>query len=196
MSDSCPHCSSPFTSQMGHDSPAGRYCRRCNQYEGFPRAGAPITATALNGGPVSRNDCRILAAAARAGSPITSGDTGRVHGPEPLPEITPDRTIIVPAQYMGQIDAELLIDSPDGETATIALHVAGRELARGETFRRPESGPYTWHDAPESEVCATFGAFLTHAFESREPDAREGWPILTDGASDWCDALTLAGEPV
>jgi hypothetical protein len=108
--------------------------------------------------------------------------------------MTADRIIVVPSMYMGQIDAALRVYSDDGETAAITLSVGTTIVARGETFRRPEIGPHTWLDANEREVMATFGAFLAHAVESTEDDAREGWPILTDAASDWTDALAIAGE--
>ena len=107
---------------------------------------------------------------------------------------TPDRIIVIPSPYMGGIDARLSIYSDDGEEATISLSVALEIIARGETFRRPEIGRWTWWDAPEEEVIATFGAFLSHALESSEDDARDGWPILTDAASDWADELAILGD--
>jgi hypothetical protein len=107
---------------------------------------------------------------------------------------TPDRIIAIPALYVDTPDAALRVFSADGETASITLAIGTRIIARGETFRRPEIGPYTWFDAPEAEIVDTFGAFLAHAFESSEPDARDGWPILEDEASDWADAMALYGE--
>ena len=102
---------------------------------------------------------------------------------------SPDRIIVVPSPFIDGFDAALRVFSPDGETATMSLSVGLEIIARGEGFRRPEIGPYTWLDAPESEVIGTFGAFLSHALESSEDDARDGWSILTDAAGDWSDAL-------
>jgi hypothetical protein len=107
---------------------------------------------------------------------------------------TPDRIIVIPSPFMGGIDAALRIFSPDGETATISLSVALEIIARGHDFRRPQVGRWTWLDAPEAEVVATFGAFLAYALESSEDGARDGWQILTDAASDWSDALALYGD--
>ena len=48
--------------------------------------GAPITATAHDGRPISRNDCRTLAWAVRnPGFSLVTGDTGRLHGPRSRP---------------------------------------------------------------------------------------------------------------
>ena len=119
----------------------------------------------------------------------------------------PARTLTVPAAYIGQSDALLTIDTSDGEAATMALVVNGEPVAVGDGFRVAEAGTSSWLDMPEREVVDTFGSFLAHAFESSEPDAREGWAILTEEASDWVDALSLysadeygtcdrCGEPV
>lgn len=115
--------------------------------------------------------------------------------PQQRPEPQPDRCETVPAMCMGQVDAELRVFSADGETADMALCVLGETVARGSGFNRPQIGPYTWFDVPTAELLGTFGAFLSHALESSEPDARDGWPVLTDAAADWTDALLILGEP-
>ncbi|MEJ7786175.1 MAG: hypothetical protein WKF96_15320 [Solirubrobacteraceae bacterium] len=101
------------------------------------------------------------------------------------------RTIEVPALTIGAADAVLGIETSDGETASMALLVNGSTVARGEGFRVAEAGPWTWLDMPEREVVETFAAFLSHAVESSDEDAREAWPILTDEAAEWTDALSL-----
>jgi hypothetical protein len=106
---------------------------------------------------------------------------------------SPDRIIVVPSPFRDGFPARLSIFSPDGETATMSLSVGLEIIARGEGFRRPQYGPFTWLDAPESSVVDTFGAFLAHALESSEDDARDGWSILTDAASDWADELVSLG---
>lgn len=91
-------------------------------------------------------------------------------------------------------NAALSIDTADGEFANMALVCDGRTLALGEGFRVAEAGRWTWLDMPEREVVDTFGAFLSHAVESSDDEARKGWPVLTDEAADWADELALFGE--
>lgn len=103
-------------------------------------------------------------------------------------------TIIVPATYADQPDATLTV-KPDcyGDSYTMTLAVAGRIIAQGEDFR-----PGAASDFGDGEAAAytveTFGSFLAHAIESSDDDARNGWSVLTDDASDWVDALALYGE--
>jgi hypothetical protein len=100
-----------------------------------------------------------------------------------------DRSFTIPAMYVGQHDATLVMDSLDGETATMTLSVDGREVARGFDFRRPEIGPYTWWDAPESDVVGVFAAFFAHAIETGEHD---GWEFpFANEIGDWDSALAL-----
>lgn len=101
------------------------------------------------------------------------------------------RTIEVPALTIGAADAVLGIETSNGEQASMALLVNGATVARGEGFRVAEAGRWTWLDMPEREVVETFGSFLSHAIESSDEDAREGWPVLSDEAADWTDALSL-----
>jgi len=105
----------------------------------------------------------------------------------------PARTIDVPSAWIDTPPASLTIDTTDGETASMALVLDGVTLALGEGFRVAECGRWTWLDLDEREVVETFGSFLAHAVESSEP-AREGWPVLTDEAADWVDALSLYAE--
>ena len=104
----------------------------------------------------------------------------------------PARTLSVPSDRAGMADAVLTIDTTDGETASMTLSVEGSPVAVGDGFKAAASGRWTWLDLDEREVVETFGAFLAHAVESTE-DAREAWPILTDEAADWVDALSLYG---
>jgi hypothetical protein len=100
-----------------------------------------------------------------------------------------DRTFTIPALYIGQPDATLLVHSADGETAVMRLSVDGREIARGWDFRRPEIGPYTWWDAPEHDVVGTFAVFFQHAIETGEHD---GWEFpFADEIGDWDSALAI-----
>jgi len=104
------------------------------------------------------------------------------------------RTFDVPSDRAGVADARLIIGTTNGEAATMALLVNGAAVAVGVDFGVAECGRWTWLDMPEREAVETFGAFLSHAVESSEADAREGWPTLTDEAADWLDALTLYAE--
>ena len=106
----------------------------------------------------------------------------------------PARTIDVPSDRIDTPPASLTIETSDGETASMALVVEGVTLALGEGFRVGEAGRWTWLDMPASEIVDTFGSFLSHAFESSDEDAREGWPTLTDEAEAWVDALTVYDE--
>ncbi len=106
--------------------------------------------------------------------------------------MNPDRIIAVPSPFMGGIGADLAITSDDGETATIALIVAGETIAQADEFRRPQIGPWTWFDAPAADVIGTFGAFLSHAFE--DGAFRADWTICDDRAADWCDELAILGD--
>jgi hypothetical protein len=108
--------------------------------------------------------------------------------------ITQDRTIIVPSSYVGTPDAILSLSTVDGEQATMTLTVNGETVAVGEGFRCPAAGSWTWLDCGDAQIVGTFGSFLAHAIESSDGDARNGWPVLTDDASDWSDALTLYGD--
>jgi hypothetical protein len=101
-----------------------------------------------------------------------------------------DRTFTIPALYIGEADATLSVESSDGETATMTLTIAGRLIAEREGFRRPEIGPHTWWNAPESDVVGTFAAFFDHAVNSGEDGAQDGW-MLEDSANGWTDALTI-----
>jgi hypothetical protein len=107
--------------------------------------------------------------------------------------------IIIPALYMGGVDATLTVESDAyGDRYTMTLAMLGRPLARGEGFGPGVALDFATSDddnpANVALTVSTFGAFLSHALESSEDDAREGWSILTDDASDWADALTLHGE--
>lgn len=104
-----------------------------------------------------------------------------------------DRTITIPSQYMGGIDATLELETPDGERGDMTLSVAGEIVARGEGFGAAQVGPSLLEQSDE-RLADLFGSFLSHALESSDDDARDGWPILTDAASDWTDALTLMEE--
>ena len=108
--------------------------------------------------------------------------------------MSPDRTIVIPSLYMGQIDATLTLDTADGERGDMALSVAGEEIARGEDFQAAQIGP-SLLEMSDADLAAMFGSFLSYALESSDPGARDGWSVLeADSASDWADALTLFGE--
>jgi hypothetical protein len=121
--------------------------------------------------------------------------------PDPIPadrSIMPDH-ITIPALYMGGVDATLTVEpNAYGDRYTMTLAVLGRPLARAEGFGPGVALDFATSDddnpANVALTVSTFGAFLSHALESSEDDAREGWSILTDDASDWADALTLHGE--
>lgn len=105
-----------------------------------------------------------------------------------------DRTIIIPAPYVGMPDAVLTLETPDGERGDMALSVASVIIARGEDFCAAQVGPSLLEQS-DSRLAALFGGFLGHALESSEPDARDGWSVLDDEqASDWTDALALFGD--
>lgn len=105
-----------------------------------------------------------------------------------------DRIIVIPAPYMGWIDGRLSLFTDDnGETAAISLSVGLEIIARGEGFRAPAIGA-SLLEMSDERLAGMFGAFLSHALESSDPDARDGWPILRDDASDWADALTLMDD--
>jgi hypothetical protein len=105
-------------------------------------------------------------------------------------------TITIPAQYMGAIDATLTVE-PDayGDRFTMTLAVLDHVIARGESFSPGAACDFATSDDDDARhlghTVGTFGAFLAHALESSEDDAREGWSVLEDDASDWTDALTL-----
>jgi hypothetical protein len=104
--------------------------------------------------------------------------------------------IIIPALYMGGVDATLTVESDAyGDRYTMTLAMLGRPLARGEGFGPGVALDFATSDddnpANVALTVGTFGAFLAHALESSEDDAREGWSVLEDDASDWTDALTL-----
>lgn len=102
------------------------------------------------------------------------------------------RTIVVEPTYVAMPDAELELETMDGETASMSLSVRGDVIALSDGFRRPEHGPWTWIDCPDEEIVRVFGSFLAHAFEDEE--AGNEWPVLDSTADEWLDALTLAGE--
>lgn len=104
-----------------------------------------------------------------------------------------DRFIIVPAYYVNQSDATLILETPNGERGDLSLYVAGRCVARGEGFGAHQSGP-SLLEMTDARLAGMFGAFLSHALESSEDGARSGWPTLTDDASDWTDALSMMEE--
>jgi hypothetical protein len=104
--------------------------------------------------------------------------------------MSPDRTIVVPAPLMGMVDASLELESADGEAGDMSLIVAGETVARGEGFRAAQVGP-SLLELPDERLAGMFGAFLAHALESAEADARSGWSVLDDRASDWTDALAM-----
>jgi hypothetical protein len=105
-----------------------------------------------------------------------------------------DRIIVIPAPYVGWIDGRLSLYTSDfGETATISLSVGCEIIARGEGFGAPQIGP-SLLEMSVAELAEMFGAFLSHALESSDDGARDSWSILRDGASDWCDALSLMGN--
>lgn len=101
-----------------------------------------------------------------------------------------DRRITIPSLYMGQPDAELTLETPDGERGTMALVVEGVTLASAGDFNAPQIGPSLLEQS-DAQLAGMFGGFLAHALESSEPDARDGWEVLLDDASDWTDALAL-----
>jgi hypothetical protein len=101
-----------------------------------------------------------------------------------------DRTIQIPAPYMGGIDALLTLETPDGERGDMELTVAGETVARGEGFGAARVGP-SLLEMSDERLAGLFGGFLAHALESSEEGARDGWPILDERASDWTDALAL-----
>jgi hypothetical protein len=104
-----------------------------------------------------------------------------------------DRRIAIPALYIGRIDAELSLETLDGERGDMTLSVAGEIVARGEDFRAAQVGPSLLEQSDQA-LAALFGGFLSHALESSEDDARAGWSVLTDEASEWTDALTIFGD--
>jgi len=101
-----------------------------------------------------------------------------------------DRSITIPAMYVGQSDAELTLETPDaGESAEITLwSVKGEVIAQADDFRAAQIGP-SLLEVSDRQLAEMFGAFLAHALA--DDDAREGWKVLTDDASDWTDALAL-----
>jgi hypothetical protein len=131
----------------------------------------------------------------KSGAPmVVARETGGYIGTYPLrscdfPQPTADRVVIVPAKYIGQSAGRLELETPDGETGTITLRVSGAPVAIGTGFRAPVCG-YSLLEMHPARLAGMFGAFLTHALESSEPNARDGWE-LADSASDWADALTL-----
>ncbi len=98
------------------------------------------------------------------------------------------RSVTIPAPYVGMSDATLTLIVHD-ERATMFLSADDRTIAIGEGFRRPEIGALAWADCPDTELADVFGSFLAHALESDEEGARDAWPLLTEEASDWTDAL-------
>lgn len=106
-----------------------------------------------------------------------------------------DRFVNVPAPYIGQPDATLVLETDNGERGDMTLYVAGRVVARGEGFGAAQVGP-SLLEMESGELAEMFGAFLSHALESGEDDARAGWSVLTDDASEWCDALSMMEEEV
>jgi len=105
-----------------------------------------------------------------------------------------DRRIVIPAPYMGMVDAELTLDSPDGERGNMELAAGGTIIARGEGFGAPQIGP-SLLEMTDAQLAEMFGGFLSHALESSEPDARDGWPILFDDiAADYATSCALIGE--
>jgi hypothetical protein len=106
--------------------------------------------------------------------------------------------ITIPAPYMGGIDATLTVESDAyGDRFAMELAVLGQPIARGEGFGPGAACDFATSDDDDARHLAhtvdTFGVFLSHALESTEEDARDGWPILTDAASDWTDALICFG---
>lgn len=107
--------------------------------------------------------------------------------------MNPARTITIPADYYGEHDAELNLYTDDGEVGTMSLAVDGCELARGEGFRAASFGPNLL-ELSDARLAGMFGAFLAHALESSEPDAQDGWSLLTEDAAAWTDTLALMEE--
>lgn len=105
----------------------------------------------------------------------------------------PDRTITIPASYMGEQDATLTLDTPDGERGNMTLELDGCTIAAGEDFRAASFGP-SLLEMSDGELAGMFGGFLAHALESSEEGARAGWSILSDDAAEWTDALALMDE--
>jgi len=101
-----------------------------------------------------------------------------------------DRRITIPSLYMGQPDAELTLETPDGERGTMTLTVAGEVLASADDFNAPRIG-LSLLEQSDARLAGLFGGFLAYALESSDPDARDGWQVLRDEASDWTDALAL-----
>lgn len=105
-----------------------------------------------------------------------------------------DRTITIPALYVGTPDAVLTLETPDGERGDMALSVDGVVIARGEDFCAPQVG-LSLLEQSDGSLAGLFGNFLAHALESSEADARDGWSVLDEEqAGDWTDALALFGD--
>ena len=107
-----------------------------------------------------------------------------------FPRRSPGRVVIVPGPYVDSPAGRLELETPDaGETGHLVLTAAGAIIAAGGTFRAPEYGASLLEQSSAS-LAGMFGAFLSHALESSEPDAREGWAeIRDDSAGAWADAL-------
>lgn len=155
----------------------GRVCTKAQLIEG---------ARVLEG---SRGSTRSLDSACErikaAGYPIVNvwGVGYKLEVPAPA-----DRVLEVSSSTETRRGSDLTLhvfdSSGDGERAAIELRAGAQVLARGEDFRVAQVGRWTWLDMPAREVVSTFGAFMLHALESNEPDARAGWPILEDAAGD------------
>jgi hypothetical protein len=107
--------------------------------------------------------------------------------------------LTIPAPYVGMPDARLTVDTDDHERYSMTLTSGdGEIIARGEGFGPGGMRDFATSDDADAEhrahTVGTFSAFLAHALESSEDGARDGWPILTDAASDWTDALAIHGE--
>lgn len=98
-------------------------------------------------------------------------------------------SITIPSLYIGTPDASLEVEADCyGDSYTMTLRAAdGHVIASAGGFR-----PGACRDfGPDAHTAGTFGAFLSHALESSDDDARAGWDVITDDASDWADALAL-----
>lgn len=102
-------------------------------------------------------------------------------------------TITIPATYIGVPDAELSIDSYDGDSYRMTLtHADGHVIADADGFR-PGAGQDFGPHRP-GMTAGTFGAFLAHALEDSSGEARADWDTISDDASDWTDALSMMEE--
>ncbi len=102
------------------------------------------------------------------------------------------RTIVVPADTVGYPDALLTItvadnQTTDRESALFSLLIDHRLVAS--TTLNSAIGQ-DWSLRSNAEVCSTFESFLSHALDSDEPDAQDGWVLVFDGMHDAGDYVS------